>query len=108
MMRTKQPPKLANSPMESKQKRGLGEEEVISLGHVPSCKLVKSQYLPLRHYNTAVLHKRHPSNLGTTSRVNFMNLVQILRAVYVALHIISFIWHYLLLSNVKVSQLSQG
>lgn len=37
-----------------------------------------------------------------------MNLVQILRAVYVALHIISFIWWYLPQLNVKVSQPSQG
>lgn len=56
----------------------------------------------------AVLHKFHPSNLGMTSTVNPVNLVQILRAVYVVLHNIFFMCCYLLLLNVRVSQPSQG
>lgn len=56
----------------------------------------------------AVLHKFHPSNLGMTSTVNLVNLVQILRAVSVVLHSISFICGYLLLLNVRVSHPSQG
>lgn len=109
MIMTAKPLMLVNGPMESRL-RGLEEDEGISFCGVPHYKLVKGQYLPLRrsgHCGSFCI-KHHPSNLGTVSTVNLMNLVQILREVYVVLHIILFIHCYLLLLNVKASQLSQG